>query len=123
VDRTKEENRELETLKKLSHMNGLLQAIYNLSLQDNINILEYDSCDTLYRVQVKINDRFKTVARLKISKKDIYILIRETTARAINKEYEIINYNLPAGFHETTATDTYNALKAICDYHIANQTA
>lgn len=125
-DRTKEENRELETLKKVAHINGLITAMNNAVAtdKDNINLVDYtDTCNGLYRVQVKINGKLKTVARLKFSKKDVYILVRETTARVINKEYEIINYNLPAGFHIDNTNDLFNTLIAITNYHITEQTA
>lgn len=123
TDLTKEEKRELEQLKKLAHKNGFEQAIKNIAKLENVNILSYNTVDGLYRIQTKINGKDKSIARVKIAKKDVYILIRETTARAINKEYEIINYNLPAGFHETTATDLYNVLVDIIEYHNKTQTA
>ena len=122
-NRTKEENRELETLKKLAKKNGFEQAVKNIARLENVNILSYDTVDGLYRIQTKINGKDKSIARIKIAKKDTYILIRESTARAINKDYEIINYNLPAGFHETTASALYETLKAVIEYHNKMQTA
>lgn len=119
---TKEEKRELETLKKLAHQEGLHTAIRQLERLEEVNILSYENVAGLYRVQTYINDKLKTVARVKIAKKDAYILIRETTARELNKDYEIINYNLPAGYHVDGATDLYNDLKAIVEYHVETQT-
>lgn len=120
-DRTKEENRELETLKKIAKMQGVISALDNLNKLENVNILEYDSTPGLFRIQVKISDKYKTIARIKIAKRDTYILVRETTAKNLNKPYEIINYNLPAGYHITK--DFYNEFKLIVDYHIKTQTA
>lgn len=120
-DRTKEENRELETLKKIAKMQGVISALDNLNKLENVNILEYDSTPGLFRIQVKISDKYKTIARIKIAKRDTYILIRETTAKELKKNYEIINYNLPAGYHITK--DFYNEFKLIADYHIKTQTA
>lgn len=122
-NRTKEENRELETLKKEAKRNGFKQVIRNIEKIDNVNVLYYDSVDGLYRIQTKINGKDKTIARIKVAKKDVYILIRETTARALNKAYEIINYNLPAGYHVNTANDLYNDIKAVIEYHSTQQTA
>lgn len=122
-DRTKEENRELETLKKEAKRNGFKQVIRNIEKLENVNVLYYDSVDGLYRIQTKINGKDKTIARIKVAKKDVYILIRETTARALNKAYEIINYNLPAGYHVNTANDLYNDIKAVIEYHSTQQTA
>ena len=121
-NRTKEENRELETLKKEAHREGLHQAIKQLERLEAVNVLYYENVAGLYRIQTYINNKLKTVARVKIAKKDAYILIRETTARELGKNYEIINYNLPAGYHVDGATDLYNDLKAIVEYHIATQT-
>lgn len=122
-DRTKEENRELETLKKEAKRNGFKQVIRNIEKIDDVNVLHYDSVDGLYRIQTKINGKDKTIARIKVAKKDVYILIRESTARALNKAYEIINYNLPAGYHVNTAQDLYNDIKAVIEYHSTQQTA
>lgn len=122
-NRTKEENRELETLKKEAKRNGFKQVIRNIEKLDNVNVLYYDNVDGLYRIQTKINGKDKTIARIKVAKKDVYILIRETTARALNKAYEIINYNLPAGYHVTTTNDLYNDIKAVIKYHSTQQTA
>ena len=122
-NRTKEENRELETLKKEAKRNGFKQVIRNIEKLENVNVLYYDSVDGLYRIQTKINGKDKTIARIKVAKKDVYILIRETTARALNKAYEIINYNLPAGYHVNTANDLYNDIKAVIEYHSTQQTA
>ena len=122
-NRTKEENRELETLKKEAKRNGFKQVIRNIEKLENVNVLYYDSVDGLYRIQTKINGKDKTIARIKVAKKDVYILIRETTARALNKAYEIINYNLPAGYHVNTAQDLYHDIKAVIEYHSTQQTA
>lgn len=121
TERTKEENRELETLKKIAKMQSVISALDNLNKSENINILEYDSTSGLFRIQVKIADKYKTVARIKIAKRDTYILVRESTAKELKKNYEIINYNLPAGYHITK--DFYNEFKLITDYHIKTQTA
>lgn len=119
--RTKEENRRLETLKKIAKMQGYTVALDSIAKLDKVNILEYDSVQGLYRLQLEINGRYKTIARIKIAKRDVYILVRETTAREIGKEYEIINYNLPAGYH--VENDLYNELLKIVEYHNSIQAA
>lgn len=123
TDLTKEEKRELATLTKLAHKEGFKRAIENISKLEGVNILSYDTVDGLYRIQTKINGKDKSIARIKIAKKDVYILIRETTAKELNKDYEIINYNLPAGYHVATAKDLYNDLQEIINYHNEKQTA
>lgn len=120
-DKTKEEARRLEVLKKLAKCQGYIVALNNLSQLDNVNILEYDNVPGLYRIQTMINGRFKTVARVKIAKRDVYILVRESTAKDLGKEYEIINYNLPAGYH--VDQDLYNELVNIVNYHQEKQSA
>lgn len=121
TDRTKEENRELEQLKKQAKFNGYIRAIESIAKLDKVNILSYDSVNGLYRLQIDINGRYKTIARIKIAKRDVYILVRETTAKELKKTYEIINYNLPAGYH--VEKDLYNELKQIVTYHQQTQTA
>ena len=64
-----------------------------------LNIIDYtEKTSGLYRLQLLINGKYKTIARIK-AQKDIYILIKEDTANACNIQYEKILYNLPAGFH------------------------
>ena len=124
TDRTKEENRRLNVLSKLSHSNGLNNTVLSLNNLNNINILTYDSVTGLYRVQTTINNKLKTVARVKVAKNDAYVLVRESTAVAIGiKDYEIINYNLPAGYHINNTTALYKNLIAVIEYHNKTQTA
>lgn len=129
TDRTKEENRELELLKHECEAHGVIIALDNIiknTVDENGNptagVLEYDNCNGLYRLQARINGKLKTIARIKVAKRDLYILVRETTARALNENYELINYNLPAGYHKPLS-DAYKALRAIYDYHYTAQTA
>lgn len=127
-DRTKEEARRLEVIKHQSTCNGLVRALENLSKITNeageniVNILEYDNVSGLYRIQVVIKGKLKTIARIKVGKKDCYVLVRETTAKDLNKSYELINYNLPAGYY-IQLNDAYNELKKIVEYHYSRQTA
>lgn len=126
ADRTKEQNRELEQLKKLAKYNTIKIALENLlNLKDNdtniVNVLEYENMPGMYRIQTLIKGKFKTVARVKASYRDIHIAIRETTARELNKEYVIVNYNLPAQFH-IEHKDAYNFFKQIIEYHYNEQT-
>ena len=126
-ERTKEENRRLETLKHLSAMNGAVVGIDNLldiTIDNNhiVNVLDYPNVSGLYRIQVLINGRMKTVARIKVGKKDAYILVRESTAKKLNKDYEIINYNLPAGYY-VPLNQTYKELRNVIEYHYTEQTA
>lgn len=124
TDRTKEENRRLNVLCKLSHSNGLNNTVLSLNDIDGVNILTYDTVTGLYRVQTTINGKLKTIARVKVAKNDAYILVRESTAVALGiKDYEIINYNLPAGYHINNTTELYNNLIAVIDYHNKVQTA
>lgn len=127
TERTKEENRRLETLKHLSTMNGAVVGIDNLlniTFGDKhvVNVLDYPNVSGLYRVQVLIKGKMKTVARVKIGKKDAYILVRESTAKKLNKAYEIINYNLPAGYY-VPLNQTYKELRKVIEYHYTEQTA
>lgn len=129
TDKTKEELRELEVLKHLAAQNAVIIAIDNL-IKNTVDadgkptagVLEYDNCPNLYRLQARINGKMKTIARIKVAKRDFYILVRETTARAINENYELINYNLPAGYHKLLE-ESYKAIKAVFDYHYKMQTA
>lgn len=124
TDRTKEENRRLNVLSKLSHSNGLNSTVLALNNLDGVNILTYDSVTGLYRVQTTINGKLKTIARVKVAKNDAYILIRESTAVAIGiSDYEIINYNLPCGYHISNTTALYKNLLAVIEYHNKVQTA
>lgn len=124
TDRTKEENRRLNVLCKLSHSNGLNNTVLSLNDVDGVNVLTYDSVTGLYRVQTTINGKLKTIARVKVAKNDAYILVRESTAVAIGiKDYEIINYNLPAGYHISNTTALYNNLLDVIEYHNKVQTA
>ena len=121
TDRTKEENRRLEVLKKIAKMQGYTIALDSIAKLDKVNILEYDNVPGLYRIQIDINGRYKTIARVKIAKRDAYILVRETTAKELKKDYEIINYNLPAGYH--IEHNLYNELFELVNYHKERQTA
>lgn len=123
TNRTKEENRELNQIIKDNHKRGLNRVIDNIEELEGVTILRYPTVEGLYRIQCAINNKVKTIARVKIAKKDAYILIRETTARDLGKDYEIINYNLPAGYHIEKANDLYNNLVDVINYHIENQTA
>ena len=132
TDRTKEENRKLETLKKLAQLNSIKVILTNLVNNNEIqtdnetksivNILEYENLPSMYRIQVLINNKYKTVARIKASKRDIHIAIRESTARELNKNYVIVNYNLPAQYH-ITYKEAYNHFNDIIKYHYEIQTA
>lgn len=128
-DRTKEENRRLETLKHYRAMNGAVVALASLekNMKDDdgnniVTILEYPNVSGLYRIQVRINGKMKTVARIKIGKKDVYVLVRESTAKALKKKYEIINYNLPAGYY-VDFTKAYKEFTKVVEYHFKHQTA
>lgn len=124
VDRTKEENRRLNVLCKLSHSNGLNNTVLSLNNLDGVNILTYDRAIGLYRVQTTIKGKLKTIARVKVAKNDAYILVRESTAVAIGiKDYEIINYNLPAGYHISNTTALHKNLLDVIEYHNKIQTA
>lgn len=123
TDKTKEENRELNQIIKDNHKRGLNKVIDSIEELENVSVLRYPTVEGLYRIQCVINNKVKTIARVKIAKKDAYILIRETTARELKKDYEIINYNLPAGYHVEKAGDLYNDLVDIINYHTENQTA
>ena len=132
VDKSKEEARELEMLKKASKLNTIKVALENLMNNSivtinneevqTVNILEYENMPSMYRIQVLVNNKFKTVARVKASYKDIHVAIRETTAREIHPQYVIVNYNLPAQYH-IKLEEAYKHFKAITDYHYKNQTA
>lgn len=122
TDRTKEEDRQLETLKKRAKINGAILGVENIEKLENVNVLYYDKVPGLYRIQAKISGKYKTVARVKLSRKDVYVLTRETTAKALNKDYEIINYNLPAGFF-VDLEKLYTELVAVVNYHLENQVA
>ena len=127
-DRTKEQNRELEMLKKTAKLNSIKIALENLMKLENnegkpiVNVLEYENMPSMYRIQVLINNKYKTVARVKACYKDIHVAIRETTARELGKSYVIVNYNLPAQYH-IALNEAYNHFKAIVDYHYKVQTA
>lgn len=126
----KEELREIETLKKLAQLNSIKNILANLVNQNTItiddteksivNILEYENMPSVYRIQVLINNRYKTVARIKASKRDIHIAIRETTAKAMNTNYVIVNYNLPAQYH-IDYKKAYEHLNRICEIHYKAQ--
>lgn len=127
-DKTKEEARRLEVIKHQSICNGLVRALENLSKLTNeageniVNILEYDNVTGLYRIQVVIKGKLKTIARIKVGKRDCYVLVRETTAKELNKSYELINYNLPAGYYIQLA-DAFKEFRQIVEYHYSKQTA
>ena len=129
-DRTKEENRELCVLANTALQFSVINAIDNLiknTVDEDGNttagVLEYDNCQNLYRLQCRINGKMKTIARIKVAKRDFYILVRESTARAIGaNDYELINYNLPAGYHRDLK-DAYKELYKVYEYHYKMQTA
>ncbi len=130
TDRTKEEARELEQLKHEAEAHSVIIALDNIVANTvdadghaTANILEYENCAGLYRLQARINGKMKTIARIKVAKRDVYILVRESTARALNiNDYEIINYNLPAGYHRSLK-EAYNELYRVYEHHFKAQTA
>lgn len=128
-DRTKEDIYNLNKLVKASHRNGLKVALVNLvnnSMFDDtvskVNILEYENMPSMYRIQVLIKGKYKTVARIKASFKDVHVAIREETAKAINKDYVIVNYNLPAQFN-VSHNEIYKVLESVVNYHYNEQKA
>lgn len=84
----------------------------------NRDFVSYDNVAGLYRlytIDTKTNKR-KCIARIKLQK-DIYVLIREQLAKALNYDYDLINYNLPAGIHfehteiKDRLTEIYNTIE------------
>ena len=119
---TKEEKTNYNKNRKATRTADFEKYITNYCKKNGYNVLTYDNCNGLYRLQVEINGRFKTIARIK-AQKDIYILIRESTAIDNNIAYELINYNLPAGFHVgyDYIREVTPILDKICKYHIEKQ--
>ena len=135
TDRTKEDIYNLNKLIKLAKLNsikGILTNLVNNNIEETeeeteankriVNILEYDNMPSMYRIQVLIKGKYKTVARIKASYKDIHIAIREETARQLDKKYVIVNYNLPAQFH-IEYKEAYKLFSDIVEYHYNTQTA
>ena len=80
-------------------MEDFTPVLFEITNEENRGIIDYsDRIAGLYRLQAVIDGKVKTIARVKLQR-DVYILVRENVALALGEEYDLINYNLPAGMH------------------------
>lgn len=93
----------------------VLNAVCKKKSRDFVSYENVTGLYRLYSVDAKTNKR-KCIARIKLQK-DIYVLIREQLAKALNYDYDLINYNLPASIHfehteiKERLTEIYNAIE------------
>lgn len=89
-------------------------VLVKLTKAKSRNLVSYtDRIAGLYRLQITINGKLKTIARVKLQR-DVYILVREKVAQELNWDYDLINYNLPAGTHfQYTEDKAKNAIEAL----------
>ena len=81
------------------NMEDFTPVLFEITNEENRGIIDYsDRIAGLYRLQAVIDGKVKTIARVKLQR-DVYILVRENVALALGEEYDLINYNLPAGMH------------------------
>lgn len=81
------------------NMTAFKETLATITDKENRGIIDYsDTMPGLYRLQFVINGKLKTIARVKLQR-DIYILVRENVAELLGVDYDLINYNLPAGYH------------------------
>ena len=91
---------------------AFIEVLNEITTPENRNLIDYsDRIAGLYRLQVIIDGKMKTIARVKLQQ-DVYILVRENVAKELQFDYDLINYNLPAGTHfdYTAARDAIERL-------------
>lgn len=80
---------------------AFIPVLHELTVGENRDLIDYsDRVAGLYRLQARIDGKIKTIARVKLQQ-DVYILVRENVAKELGFDYDLINYNLPAGTHFT----------------------
>ena len=91
---------------------AFIPVLHKLTTGENRDLIDYsDRVAGLYRLQARIDGKMKTIARVKLQQ-DVYILVRENVAKELDFDYDLINYNLPAGTHleYTAARDALERL-------------
>lgn len=94
---------------------AFIPVLHELTAPENRDIIDYsDRIAGLYRLQARIDGKMKTIARVKLQQ-DVYILVRENVAKELDFDYDLINYNLPAGTHfeYTAARDAIERLYSL----------
>jgi len=94
---------------------AFIPVLHELTAGENRDLIDYsDRVAGLYRLQARIDGKMKAIARVKLQR-DVYILVRENVAKELQFDYDLINYNLPAGTHfeYTAARDAIERLYAL----------
>lgn len=94
---------------------AFIPVLHELTAGEDRDLIDYsDRIAGLYRLQARIDGKMKTIARVKLQQ-DVYILVRENVAKGLEWDYDLINYNLPAGTHfdYTAARDAIEKLYAL----------